>query len=248
MKMLFSVAGMALLLAACNTGTPTETQQDQGSMQDGAQTEGEWISLFDGESTRGWHRYGGEPVGPAWKAEEGVLFLDASNKADWQTSDGGDIVTEQEFDNFHLQLEWKISEGGNSGIIFYVQEDTNRYEHAWHTGPEMQILDNDRHPDAKIVTHRAGDLYDLITAKPETVKPVGEWNLAEIISENGNLTLRLNGTDVVQTTMWDDSWRQMVANSKFKDKKDFGTFKSGKIGLQDHGDNVWFRNIRIRRL
>lgn len=248
MKMLLSAAGMALLLAACNSGTPTETQQNQTAMQDTTQSGQEWIPLFDGESTRGWHRYGGEPVGRAWQVEDGMLFLDASNKADWQTSDGGDIVTDQEFDDFHLQLEWRISEGGNSGVMFYVQEDTSRYEHSWHTGPEMQILDNDGHPDAKIVTHRAGDLYDLITAKPETVKKPGEWNLAEIISEGGNLTFRLNGTDVVQTTMWNDAWRQMVANSKFKDMKDFGTYKSGKIALQDHGDNVWFRNIRIRRL
>ncbi|EMR02378.1 3-keto-disaccharide hydrolase [Cesiribacter andamanensis] len=248
MKVLISLAGFALAVAACNSSTPTETTQDQTSMQDTTQNQQEWISLFDGETTRGWHRYGGEAVGSAWKVQDGMLYLDASNKADWQASDGGDIVTEQEFEDFHLQLEWRISENGNSGIMFYVQEDTTQFQYPWQTGPEMQILHNEGHPDGKIITHRAGDLYDLITAKPETVKGPGEWNLAEIISQDGQLTFRLNGADVVQTTLWDDAWRKMIAGSKFKDMKGFGTYKSGKIALQDHGDNVWFRNIRIKRL
>jgi hypothetical protein len=117
----------------------------------------------------------------------------------------------------------------------------------WVTGPEMQILDNNGHPDAKITKHRAGDLYDLITAK-EVVKPVGEWNLAEIVSNNGKLEFYLNGQQTLSTTMWDDNWRNMIANSKFKTMSAFGTIKKGRIGLQDHGDDVWFRNIMIRRL
>ncbi|MFN2440722.1 MAG: DUF1080 domain-containing protein, partial [Chitinophagaceae bacterium] len=116
------------------------------------------------------------------------------------------------------------------------------------TGPEMQVLDNAGHPDAKITKHRAGDLYDLISVSKETVKPAGEWNTAEIIADKGNLRFRLNGEEVVNTTMWDDVWRTMLANSKFKDMPGFGTFKKGKIALQDHGDNVWYRNIKIRRL
>jgi hypothetical protein len=210
-------------------------------------TENDWISLFDGESFNGWSKYGGGDVGAAWKIQDGAIYLDASNKDNWQTGDGGDITTNDEFDNFHFQVEWKIAKNGNSGIIFFVHESPE-YSYPWMTGPEMQVLDNDGHPDAKIRTHRAGDLYDLIESTEETVKPLGEWNLAEIIAKDGNLELHLNGVMVVSTTMWTSEWDEMVANSKFKDMPGFGKFKKGKIALQDHGDEVWFRNIRIKKL
>jgi hypothetical protein len=209
--------------------------------------ESEWISLFDGETFTGWHKYGGGEVGKAWKIENGELFLDAANKDGWQTGDGGDIVTDQEFENFHFQTEWKIAPNGNSGIIFLVNE-SEEYDYPWQTGPEMQVLDNDGHPDAKIISHRAGDLYDLIVSSEETVKPVGEWNLAEIIANDGELTLRLNGVDIVKTTMWTPEWEALIADSKFKDMPGFGKYKKGRIALQDHGDIVHFRNIRIKNL
>jgi hypothetical protein len=247
------LAAAACLLFACNNVTKTTTtstdsttamQNDStnANMQDG------WQPLFDGKTTAGWHNYGKTTIGSAWKVADGVLFLDASQKDNWQIQDGGDIVTDQDFDNFHLKLQWKIDTGGNSGIMFYVHEDTVKYKYPWNTGPEMQVLDNEKHADAKIPKHHAGDLYDLIASTPETVKPAGEWNDAEIIADHGNLTFRLNGADVVKTTMWDDSWKQMIAGSKFKEYPDFGTYKSGKIALQDHGNNVWFRNIMIKEL
>lgn len=207
-----------------------------------------WVSLFDGKTTAGWHKYGGAPVGSAWKVEDGVLHLDANQKENWQIKDGGDIVSDKEYENFHLKLEWKIDTCGNSGIIFNIHEDTAKYEFPWMTGPEMQVLDNSCHPDAKIIKHRAGDLYDLITSAPETVKPALEWNLAEIKSQNGTLEFYLNGVKVVTTTMWDEGWKKMIAGSKFKAWTDFGTYKKGRIALQDHGNHVWFKNIRIKEL
>ena len=116
------------------------------------------------------------------------------------------------------------------------------------TGPEMQVLDNSCHPDAKIIKHRAGDLYDLISSSKETVKPAGEWNHAVIRSDHGKMEFWLNGTKAVEFTMHDAKWDEMVAASKFKTMPDFGKASKGHIALQDHGDNVWFRNIKIREL
>lgn len=207
-----------------------------------------WELLFDGRSTTGWHTYGKSSIGKAWKAEDGTLRLDAASKKDWQTNEGGDIVTENEYGNFDLRLEWKIAPGGNSGIMFFVKEDSARYPYPWHTGPEMQVLDNAAHPDAKIIKHRAGDLYDLISVSKETVKPAGEWNQVRIVANNGALDFYLNDAHVLHTTLWDESWQALVASSKFKNMPGFAAFRSGRIALQDHGDNVWYRNIRIRRL
>lgn len=232
---LLSIASLALSCGSLkNTDSMSKTN---------GQTSDDWKPLFDGKTTTGWHNYGKTTVGSAWKVQDNALYFDPTVKGN-----GGDIVTDQEFDNFHLKLEWKIAANGNSGIMFYVKEDTTQYKNTYSTGPEMQVLDNDGHPDAKINKHRAGDLYDLIASSSEPVKPVGEWNLAEIISNNGKLDFKLNGTNIVSTTMWDDNWRKMIAGSKFAGWQGFGVQKSGKIALQDHGDAVWYRNIVIKEL
>jgi hypothetical protein len=235
-----------VLLMACNSTKPTSMDNTAANALSDAEKRQGWELLFDGQSTAGWHTYGKSgSVGSAWKAQDGTLYLDAASKKTGAT--GGDIVTDGDYENFHLSYDWKISTNGNSGVMFYVQEDPAKYKQTYHTGPEMQVLDNAGHPDAKIIKHRAGDLYDLITAK-ETVKPAGEWNHAEIRANKGKLQFFLNGEEVLSTTMWDDAWRQMIANSKFKEWAGFGAFQKGKIALQDHGDDVWYRNIKIRRL
>ncbi len=257
------LAGMVFsALVSCNnsgegekkTADTSQTKTEMpmnNSLTDQQKADG-WQLLFDGQTTNGWHKYGGKPVGSAWKIADGTLYLDTTVKdqvkGNWQIKDGGDIVSDEEFENFHLKLEWKIAKDGNSGIIFYIHEDTVKYKWPWETGPEMQVLDNAGHPDSKITKHRAGDLYDLISCSQETVKPAGEWNLAEIKCVNGKLDLFLNGTNVVSTTMWDDAWKKMVAGSKFVKMPDFGMYKKGKIGLQDHGNTVWYRNVMIKKL
>jgi len=255
----FLVCSIVLLsIIACNdndasgeaTDSTTITAKEGLGMNvltDQQKTEG-WQLLFDGESTNGWHKYGGKPVGSAWKVADGALYLDTTIKENWQIKDGGDIVSDSAFENFHLKLEWKIAKDGNSGIMFYVHEDTVKYKWPWETAPEMQVLDNNGHPDSKIIKHRAGDLYDLISCSKETVKPAGEWNLAEVKCLNGKLDLFLNGENVVSTTLWDDNWKKLVAGSKFVEMPDFGTYKKGKIGLQDHGNAVWYRKIMIKKL
>ena len=139
------------------------------------------------------------------------------------------------------------SEGGNSGIIYHVLEE-DQYEHVWHTGPEMQILDNDRHRDGKIEKHRAGDLYDLIECTTVTVNPPNQWNQVRLISNDGHVEHWLNGQKVVAYNMNDASWKVLIEGSKFREMPDFGSSKKGYIALQDHGDRVWFRNIKIRSL
>lgn len=207
-----------------------------------------WQLLFDGKSTNGWHTYGKPSAGKAWSVRDGALYLDAEGKKNLASSESGDLVTNEEYDNFDLKLDWKISKNGNSGIIIYVKEDVAKYQESYFTGPEMQVLDNAGHADGKIYKHKAGDLYDLIASKKDATKPVGEWNYAEIIANKGKLDFYLNGEHTVSTTMWDDNWRKMIAASKFKAWPDFGTFKKGRIDLQDHGDDVWYRNIKIKRL
>ena len=242
----FIFSGCFLFLVSCSgsrqttAGTSSLNSLSKKEIRDG------WELLFDGQTKNGWHVYNNRTDGSAWKVEDGMLMLDPKAKGP-KGEGGGDIITEREFENYHLKLEWKLSEKGNSGVVFQAKEDP-KYRWPWQTGPEMQILHNEGHPDGKIIKHRAGDLYDMISSSPETVKPVGEWNLLEIIANKGNLQFHLNGTKVLETTQWDDNWRNMIANSKFKGMPDFGTVKKGAIALQDHGDLVWFRNIKIRPL
>jgi hypothetical protein len=202
-------------------------------------------NLVSKNSTDGWHTYGKTTMGKAWTVESQVIHFDptVTDKAE-----KGDLVTNADYENFHLKYEWKIAKNGNSGVMFNVNDDATKYPQPYLTGPEMQVLDNDGHPDAKIFKHRAGDLYDLIPSSQETVKPAGEWNMAEIILNKGKLEFHLNGVKIVETMMWDDAWNKMVAGSKFKSMPDFGKNKSGKIVFQDHGDEVWYRNIVIKTL
>ena len=238
---------LSLGLFFCNcksvkvTINPSETSSDTTLKKEG------WIQLFDGKSTSGWHSYGKHSAGKVWKVEDGVLHLD-NNVNETFSDEGGDLVSDEEFDNFDLQIDWKISKKGNSGVMTYVKEDAAKYNAPYLTGPEMQILDNVGHPDGRIRKHRAGDLYDLIASTKDAPNAVGQWNHSEILAKRGKLDLYLNGVHVVNTRMWDDNWRKMIAASKFKAWPDFGTFKKGHIALQDHGNDVWFKNIKIKRL
>ncbi len=245
MRNLFSLLIAVSLFHSCNTPQKSSDSNMKLSAEDRAAG---WHKLFDGKTTKGWHKYGGAPVGSAWKVKEGCLVLDTSVKENWQIKNGGDIVSDESFRNFDLKLEWKITQGGNSGVMFYVSEDNKSNNWPWQTGPEMQVLDNEGHPDGKLNKHRAGDLYDLIACSKETVKPWGQWNEAEIKCDKGKLDLYLNGVNVVSTMLWDDAWKKLVAGSKFGNMPGFGMFKEGHIALQDHGNEVWFRNIMVRSL
>jgi hypothetical protein len=204
-----------------------------------------WKLLFDGKTPAGWHTYNQKSFGPAWKIVDGTLYCDTTYRI--PKGQEGDICTDGKYENFDLKYEWKISKNGNSGVMFLVEESP-KYDAPYLTGPEMQVLDNEGHPDGKIHKHRAGDLYDLIASSSEPVHAVGEWNQAEIKLVHGSLSLYLNGVLVVSTTLWDKQWDELVAGSKFSKMPGFAKSKSGHIDLQDHGNAVWFRNIRIKVL
>jgi len=204
-----------------------------------------WKLLFDGTSKAGWHSYNKPEATDIWKVEDGALTIDSVARKNG-TPDG-DLVTNDEFENYELSLEWKISEAGNSGIIFSVHEDP-KLGASYLTGPEMQVLDDAKHPDGKYPKHNSGDLYDLKKSVKNAAKPVGEWNKARILKKDGHLTFWLNGTKTIETTIGGDEWKELLANSKFKKWKDFAQYAKGHIALQDHGDQVWYRDIKIRVL
>ncbi len=207
-----------------------------------------WISLFDGSSLNGWHTYGKKAAGKAWNIDSGSIHLQPGAKNGYQTSGGGDLTSNDEFGNFDLKLEWKIAKKANSGIMIFVQEDTAKYKETWYTGPEMQVCDPDSNEDAHSYKHEAGDIYDLIASKRMSANPALEWNQVEIISNQGRLDLYLNDVHIISTGIWDDAWKKLIANSKFKDMPGFGSFHSGHFALQDHGEEVWYRNIRVHKI
>jgi hypothetical protein len=209
-----------------------------------------WVLLFDGKTTDEWRGYGKDAFPKGWEIEDSAIKCNGSGRGEAGARDGGDIITKKKYQNFELALEWKISEGGNSGIFILGQEVQG--EPIYMSAPEMQVLDNDKHPDAKLGRNgnrQAGSLYDLIPATPQNAKPVGQWNKVVITVYKGTVIFNQNGKNVAEFHLWTDEWKTMVADSKFKDWPNFvDPASEGHIGLQDHGDDVWFKNIKIKEL
>lgn len=222
----------------------TEVAETETEMET-ENTEEEWMVLFDGTGTDQWRGYLSEEMHPEWVIEGDALAFTPGEEG------GKNIITREKFTNFVLSLEWKISEGGNSGIFWGVYEDP-KYPEAYETGPEIQVLDNERHPDAKVAngTHTAGSLYDMIAPPEDVTKPAGEWNECILeVDHNRNIgKVTLNGVALFEFAVNGDKWDAMVADSKFADWEGFGKYPEGHIGLQDHSDKVWYRNIKIKRL
>jgi hypothetical protein len=198
-------------------------------------------ALFDGKTTTGWHTYLKPTAESAWKVVDGTLMHTP------QTEGEGDLLTDNEYENFELSVDWNIAKGGNSGIIFGVHEDPE-FHYPYLTGIEMQVLDNVNAEDNKKANHLAGSLYDMKAPSQDVVKPYGEWNTAVIRKQNGHLTFWLNNVKIVETQMGSEEWQTLVNNSKFKTWKNFGTYAKGHIALQAHGAEVAFRNIKIKQL
>jgi len=195
-----------------------------------------WRSLFDGRTGAGWRAYRGTELPAGWQVVDGALT---------RVAQGGDIVTVDEYANFDLVLDWKVDEGGNSGVFYRATEETEAiYENA----PEMQVLDDARHRDGQSPLTSAGSVYGLYPAPRGVVKPAGEWNTARVLVNGNHVEHWLNGTRVASYELGSADWAARVAAAKFRDWPSYGRAARGRIGLQDHGDRVAYRNIRIRVL
>ena len=239
-----------LLVTSCGSNSK---QKSSSSSKDG------WIQMFDGKTFIGWRGYNRTDVPKAWTIDNGAIKINGSGRGEAGAQDGGDIIFDQKFKNFELELEWKVDKGSNSGIFYLAQEIPG--QPIFLSAPEYQVLDNVNHPDAKLGVNgnrQSASLYDMIPAKPQNSKPYGEWNKAKILVYEGTVAHFQNGTQVLEYHLWTPKWKEMLDNSKFSEEKwpeayklminCGGTNHEGYIGLQDHGDNVWFRNIRIKKL
>ncbi|MDR2679326.1 MAG: DUF1080 domain-containing protein [Tannerella sp.] len=220
------------------------------------------ITIFCGKSLYGWRGYNKDAVPGRWviDEEENALKFNGSGGGEAQNLDGGDIVFAHKFKNFELSFEWKVAKGSNSGVFVLAQEIKG--EPIYISSPEFQILDNANHPDAtqgENGNRQAASLYDMIPAKPQNAHPFGEWNKAKITVFKGSVFHEQNGKTVVEYHLWTPKWNELIANSKFKPGGDFplayelltnlgGPEREGYIGFQDHGDDVWYRNIRVKIL
>jgi hypothetical protein len=202
-----------------------------------------WALLFDGKTLNGWRGYKQQDTAKTrWKIEDGLLTLDPGDGKD--TRGALDIITSATYDRFDLRWEWRISEGGNSGLKYFVLEDMNSA-----IGHEYQLIDDERHADAKIGQHRqTSALYDVLPAANRPIRPAGQWNQSRVVSNGKTIEHYLNGTKVLQYELDGPALREAIAKSKFKDVARFGKPQNGHVLLQDHGDRVWYRNVKIRRL
>lgn len=197
-----------------------------------------WEMLFDGSTLEGWRGYQREDAPGGWMAEDGTLRFQPG-------VEGGDLLTADRFGNFELALEWRLEPGGNSGIMFRVIEEEDE---SYKSGTEMQVLDNAGHPDGANPLTSAGANYGLYAPVTDASKPAGEWNAVRILANGPHVVFWLNDVQVVEFDLWSDDWKRRVAGSKFVEWPGYGLADTGHIALQDHGDPVWYRNVRIRRI
>ena len=254
--------------AEANAPEYTVVEKEQVDLAQFPQDADGYYVIFDGTSTNGWRGYGKDALPSRWSIEDGCLKFSGTGTGEGQTGEGGDVIFAHKFRNFELELEWKVSKGGNSGIFYLAQEvttknedGTERYEPIYISAPEYQVLDNANHPDAKLGVdgnRQSASLYDMIPAKPQNQNPFGEWNKARIMVYKGTVVHGQNDANVVEYHLWTQQWTDMLQASKFSQEKWPLAFEllnncggenhEGYIGFQDHGDDVWFRNVSVKVL
>jgi hypothetical protein len=239
MKIILSVIALA-------TGLMPVIAQQNNSLTQSEKSQG-WQLLFDGKKIEGWRKCNGTAMPENWKIDEEAMKVQRGS-VPGRGQDGDILFATKKYSNFELSIDWKIEKEGNSGIFYYVVEYPN--QPIYYAAPEVQVLDNWNAGDTRLTNHLAGSLYDMLPALPQNARPAGEWNTIVIKVKDGHATHTQNGVKVVEYDLWTPSWYALVAKSKFKDWEGFksGPAKEGYIGLQDHGYDCWFRNIKIREL
>lgn len=238
-RMLTALA--VFIAAACGTGSPRvddagAARGAAGELPAAGQPDGQWRALFDGTSTDAWRGYNRPDLPAGWQIVDGALT---------RTAQAGDIITKEQFANFELELEWMVRPGGNSGVFYRAIESADP---IYHSAPEMQVLDDAAHRDGGSPLTSAGANYGLHPAPPGAVRPANEWNQVRLVVAGNHVEHWLNGQKIVEYELGSEDWKQRVANSKFIEWPAYGQAARGHIGLQDHGDWVAYRNIRIRVL
>jgi 3-keto-disaccharide hydrolase len=244
--------GLLLVAPALGAGpasTATAVAPTLNTLSESERAQG-FVLLFDGRTSQGWHSaHGKEFPSHGWEIKDGVLSVLETGGA--ESRSGGDIITDKKYAAFDLRLEFKLSEGANSGVKYYVDPELNKGPGS-SIGLEYQLLDDARHPDAKMGrdgNRTLASLYDLIPAAADKkVKPIGEWNEARIVSHGRHVEHWLNGAKVLEYERGTPEFRRLVAESKYKVWPNFGELPQGHILLQDHGNHVSFRNIRLLEL
>ena len=236
-------ACVAVLIAATSAAVQTAGAQNGAANRlTPEEQKAGWILLFDGRSLDGWRGYKqADAAGSRWKVEDGFLTLPPDGSG---TGKPRDIVSKDTFQAFELSFEWRVEKGGNSGVKYFVLEDRNSA-----IGHEYQLIDDAAHADAKVGPHRqTAAFYDVLPAADRPVKPAGEINTTRIVVRGKTVEHWLNGTRVLQYELDSPAVRAAIEKSKFKGIERFGKPQNGHILLQDHGDQVWYRNIKIRKL
>ena len=242
--MLINLVSISLCMCLALVGVQAQQLNTLSSQE---KKEG-WKLLFNGRDVAGWHKYGPKGVGASWKIDQGALKLDVPNRVGNKASDGGDLVTDAVFTgDFEFRAEWKVERFTNSGIFFFVQEMPN-YKNIFDTGLELRVLDDAIYEGAAENKHRAGDFFSLANARVRVLEPVGGWNKVVFTLKKNKLTVSLNGFIIQEHDLNSADWKKRVAESKLKDTPISKGRFTGRIGLQDWGSTVWFRNIKIRSL
>lgn len=234
------LAAVTILCAATCSSSFAQSSKKDGSMTKGkaAEKSESVVTLFDGKSLDNFRGYKDDKVGKGWKIDDGALMFDGE-------SGGGDIMTKEQYEDFELSFDWKVDAGANSGVMYRVTTGDNA---PYFTGPEYQVLDDTKHHDGKKEITSAGSLYGLYKPSGKSLKKVGQWNSAKIVLHGKKIEHWLNGKKVVEAEVDSEDWTNRVNGSKFKNWKKFGKNAKGHICFQDHGDKVWYRNIKVKSL
>ena len=231
---LFLLMVVQIKISAQNNVTEKDNYLDKDEQRKG------WKLLFDGKDLKGWRTYQNKPA-DTWRAEDGTLHCIGKDKS----TKRGNLITTEQYENFELNVDWKLTPYGNSGILYMV---TEQYKEPYLSGPEYQIIDDLHFPEKIEDWQKTGANYAMDPAPTAQPSPVGEWNHAKIIVNKGHVEHWLNGKKIVDYELWTDDWKKKKAAGKWKDAPGYGASKRGHIALQDHGSEAWFRNIKIREI